>query len=59
MDRLLRKFLINFVLARHIRDVVNLRTIDFTDRSNQHDDTTLAVSLKVRSFYVDNDNTAA
>ena len=56
MDRTLRKFLINFVFARHIRDVVDLRTVDFTDRAIQHDDPMYAVSLKVRSFYADNDS---
>ena len=43
--------MIKFVLARHIRDVVDPRTVDFTDRAIQHDDAMLAVSLKVRSFY--------
>ena len=57
MDRTLRKFLINFVLARHIRDVVDLHTVDFTDRTMQHDDPMFAVSLKGRSFYADNDST--
>ena len=51
--------MIKFVLARHIRDVVDLHTVDFADRAIQHDDAMLAVSLKVRSFYADNDSTAA
>ena len=55
MDRLLSKF----VLARHIRNVVDLRTVDFTDRAIQHDDSMLAVSQKVRSFYANNDSTGA
>ena len=60
MDRLLlRKFLIKFVLARHIRDVVDLRTVDFTNHAILHDDPMFAVSLNVRSFYADNDSTGA
>ena len=53
MDQLLRKLRGKFVQIRHIRNVVDLCTINFNDRFVQHDDSTVAISLKVRSFFKD------
>ena len=61
VDRLANEsaLLVKFVQLRHIRDVVDLRTIDFDDYSIHHDDSTIVVSLKVRSFFEDEGVTPA
>ena len=55
MDRLLRKLLVKFVQLRHIRRVVDLRTIDYSDREVQQGDSTIAVGMKVRAFLEDDE----
>lgn len=46
---LLRKLLSKFILARVIRDSVELTEIDYTDRANQVDDSQLFIGLITRS----------
>ena len=55
MDRLLRKLLVKFVQLRHIRNVADLRTIDYSDRGIQQGDSTIAVGMKVRAFLEDDE----
>ena len=55
MDRLLRKLLVKFVQLRHIRNVADLRTIDYSDRGIQQGHSTIAVRMKVRAFLEDDE----
>ena len=50
MDRLLRKLMVKFVPLRLFRGQTDLRTVDFANRTNQHQDDMLAVGMAARPF---------
>ncbi|RXM34111.1 hypothetical protein EOD39_14383 [Acipenser ruthenus] len=49
MDRLLRKFLVKFILKKHIQEQ-DLQKINLVDRDLQHDDDTISVGATARTY---------